>query len=197
LEAQRLHGVALPEVAEVGSFEAAIGFGPLLGEEVRCDGVAERQVAAEGAWGDALLGDGVGLIEGEYLDDRASGAQRLLTLERLGAIEGLLRDGARLVTVGTRLGFEALKALFLVDALPPAERGRADGGARRIGNLVMTARDLLTQGLLAAGRIFAPDEGQDERVTKECDRGASVFGLGHINTSFKICTQYSRRRELA
>ena len=36
-----VHRVALPEVAEVMTFEAAVGLGPLLGEELRRSGVAE------------------------------------------------------------------------------------------------------------------------------------------------------------
>jgi hypothetical protein len=36
-----VHGIALPEVAEMIAFEAPIGLGALLVEELRCGGVAE------------------------------------------------------------------------------------------------------------------------------------------------------------
>jgi hypothetical protein len=39
------------------------------------------------------------------------------------------------------------------------------------------AGDLLAQALLAAGRVVAADEGQNEGVAKEGDLGASVFSI--------------------
>jgi hypothetical protein len=85
-----VHGIALPEVAEVGSFEAPIGLGALLAEELSRGSIAEGQVAAECTGRDGLLWDGIGLVEGEDVDDGAGGAVRLLALERLSAIEGLV-----------------------------------------------------------------------------------------------------------
>jgi hypothetical protein len=46
-----MHGVALPEVAEVGALEAAVRLGPLLVQELGGGGVAPGELAAQGAWG--------------------------------------------------------------------------------------------------------------------------------------------------
>jgi len=62
----------------------------LLVEELRCSSVAEGQAAAECTGRDGLFRDRVGLVEGENVDDGASGAAGLLALERLSAVESLL-----------------------------------------------------------------------------------------------------------
>ena len=55
-----VHGVALPQVAKVGALEAAVGFGALFGEELGGGGATPGELAAQGARGDARLGDRVG-----------------------------------------------------------------------------------------------------------------------------------------
>jgi hypothetical protein len=134
-----VHGIALPEIAKVVPFEASIGLGALLVEELGGGGIAAGQVAAERARGNAFLGDRVGLVEGEDLDDGAGGAMGLLALEGLGAIEGFLRDGTGLTAVGAGLWFEPIEAVLAVDSLPAGEGGGTDGGARDVRNVVMTA----------------------------------------------------------
>jgi hypothetical protein len=89
-EVGTVHGIALPQIAKVVPFEASVGLGALFVEELSGGGIAASQMATERARGDAFLGDRVGLIEREDLDDGASGAMGLLSLERLSAIEGLL-----------------------------------------------------------------------------------------------------------
>jgi len=74
-----MHSIALPEVAEVVSFKAAVGLGALLVEELSRGGVAQSQVSTQSAWGNLLLRDGVGSVEGEYLDDGAGRAAGLLS----------------------------------------------------------------------------------------------------------------------
>jgi len=179
-----MHGIALPEVAEVVSFKAAVGLGPLLVEELSRGSVASSQMSTQSAWGNTFLGDGVGLIEGQHRDDGAGRAVGLLTFKGLSAVEGLLRDNAGLTTIGAGLGFESIEPAFAVEPLPAGQRGRTDGGARRMGDVVLSAGDLLAQPLFPSGRIVVPQEGQDERVPEQRDFGASVFGLGHFSASF-------------
>ena len=133
---------------------------------------------------DALLGDGTGLIEGEDPDDGAGRAVWLFPLERLSAVERLLGNGTGLATVGAGLGLEALETILKIKSLPASESGRADGRARRVGNIIVAAGNLLAQRLLPAGRVFASYEGQDERVAEQGDFSASFCGLGHKLVSF-------------
>jgi hypothetical protein len=109
-----VHGITLPEVAEVVSFEAAVGLGPLLVEELSRGGVAGSQVSTQSAWGDVLLRDGIGLVKGENLDNGTGGPVGLLALERLSTIEGLFGDSAGLTTIGAGLGLQAIEAIFVV-----------------------------------------------------------------------------------
>ena len=88
-EVRAVHSVPLPQVAKVSALETTIGFGTLLGEELGGGGAATGQLAAQGARGDALFGDRVGLVEREDFDDGTSRTERLLPLESLGAVEGI------------------------------------------------------------------------------------------------------------
>ena len=85
-----VHRVPLPEVAEVRPFKAPVGLGALRGEELRRGGVAPGQMTPQRARREGLLGDGIGMIEQERPDDRAGGALRLFTFERLRAVERFL-----------------------------------------------------------------------------------------------------------
>ena len=58
-----MHGVALPQVAEVGPLEAAVGLGPLLVQELGGGGVAPGELAAEGAWGQGWFRDGLAAVQ--------------------------------------------------------------------------------------------------------------------------------------
>jgi hypothetical protein len=174
-----VHGVSLPQVAKVVTFEASIGLRPLLVEELRGGGMAESQMAAECTGRDGLLGDRVGPVEGEDLDDGTRGAMGLLAFERLGAIKGLFGDSTGLTAVGAGLGFEPIESVLAVELLPAGKGGRTDGGARGTGNIVVAAGDPLAQPLLTTGRVLAAQEGQNERVAEKGDLGASVFGFRH------------------
>jgi hypothetical protein len=175
-EVGTVHGVALPQVAKVGTFEAAIGFGTLFGEELGGSGTTAGELAAQGTWGDAGFGNGVGGVEGEDADDRAGGAERLLPFEDLGAIEGFRGDGATVAVIGARCGFEAVEAALLVDALPASKGGGGDGAAGGIGDVIRAAGDLLAESVFAAGRILAADERQNEGIAKESNLGTSIWG---------------------
>jgi hypothetical protein len=83
-----VHGIALPQVTTVGTLETAVRLGALLGQELGGGGATAGELAAQGAWGDAWFGDGVGGIEGEDANDGAGGAEGLLAFEGLGAVEG-------------------------------------------------------------------------------------------------------------
>jgi hypothetical protein len=119
-EVGAVHGIALPQVAEMGALEAAVGLGALLGQELGGSRATARELAAERTWGEAGFGDGVGGIEGEDADDGAGGAEGLLALEGLGAVEGFGGDSATDTTVGAGLGLEAVEAPLLIGALPRA-----------------------------------------------------------------------------
>ena len=62
-ELRSVHGVALPQVAEVGALEAAVRLGPLLVQELGRGGVAQGQLAAQGAWGQGWFGDGLAAVQ--------------------------------------------------------------------------------------------------------------------------------------
>ena len=150
-EVGAVHRIPLPQVAEVSALEAAVGLGPLLGEELGSGGAAESELAAQGARCDASFGDGVGLVEGEDFDDGASGTEGLLALEGFGAVEGLGGDGAGLASVASGLGLEAVEAFLLVEPFPAGEGGGADSAAGGVGDVVVASGDLLAQLLLAPG----------------------------------------------
>jgi hypothetical protein len=179
-----VHSVALPQVAKVGTLEAAVGFGTLFGEELGGSRATAGELAAQGTWGDAGFGDRVGGVEGEDADDGAGGAERLLPFEDLGAVEGFRRDGATVAAVGARGRLEAVEAVLLVDAFPASKRGGGDGAAGRAGDVVVAVGDLLTQLVFAARWVLAANEGQDEGVAKEGDLGASIFRIGHSGASW-------------
>jgi hypothetical protein len=84
-----VHRVGLPQVAKVRTFEAAIGFGTLLGQELGSGGTAAGELAAQSARSNARFGDGVGGVEREDADDGAGRTEGLLTFEGLGPVEGL------------------------------------------------------------------------------------------------------------
>lgn len=172
-----VHGIALPQVAEVGSFEASVGLGPLFAEQLSGGGIPQSQVATQGARSDGLLRDRVGLVEREDLDDGARGSVWLFALQRLGAVQCLLRDCSGLALIGPGAGLQALETIGPVVTLPSSERRGAHGGARRVGNIVVAAGDALPQFLLPAGRMLAPHKREDERVPQQRNFGAPVFGL--------------------
>jgi len=173
-----IHGIPLPQLTKVGAFKAAIGPGALLGEELGSGGAPSGEVAAQRAWGDACLSSRMCLVERKDADDRARGTEWLLAFERFCAVEGLGGKRPGLTAVRAGLGLESLKTFLLVDALPTSKRGCADRVPGRVGNVVMLGGDLATQLLLAPGWVLATQQGQDESVAKEGDRGALV-GVGH------------------
>jgi hypothetical protein len=177
----------------VGTFEAAVGPGALFGEELGSGGAAAGELAAQGARGDAWFRDGGGVVEGEDADDGAGRAQGLLALEGFGAVESLWGNGTTGAAVGARLGLEAVETLLLIDLFPAGESGGGEGAAGGIGDIVVAVGDLLAQPLLAAGRVLAPDQGQDEGVAEEGDLSASIFGIGHGQPPDKRWAQYSRK----
>jgi len=183
-EVGAVHRIPLPQVAEVSALEAAVGFGPLLDEELGRCGASEGELAAQGAGGDAHFGDGVGPVEREDGDDGAGGAEGLLALEGFGPVEGLRRESAGLSFVSSRLGLEAVEAALLVETFPAGEGGGADGATGGVGDVVAAGGDLPSQLLLAPRRVLAPQQGQDERVAKEGDFGTSVFRVGHGSASW-------------
>jgi hypothetical protein len=148
----------------VGALKAAVGLGTLLGQELGGRRVAQGELAAQGAGGNRLLGDGLGAVQAEGLDDGAGRAVGLLPFEGFGPVEGFGRDGARLAPVAARLGLEALKAFLVVAALPAAESRRADGAAIGMRDVVGTGSNLLAQATLAARLVVGPQQGQNERV---------------------------------
>jgi hypothetical protein len=171
-----VHRITLPQVTKVRTLETPVRFGALLGQELGSGGVTAGQLAAQGTRGDTGFGDRVGLVEREDTDDGAGGTEGLLPFEGLGAVESFRRDGATSALVGARSGLEAIKAALLVDALPASEGGGGEGASGRVGDVVGTVDDLSSQLLLAAGRVLAPDEGQDEGVAKESDFGTAIWG---------------------
>jgi hypothetical protein len=173
-----VHGVPLPEPAKVGALEAAVGLWALLGEELCGSSAPLGEVAAEGAWGNVCLRGWMGLVERKDLYDRACGAKGLLALERFCAVEGFRGKRPGMTVVRARLWFEALKAFLLVDTFPAGECGCADGVSGRVRDVVVLCGDPATHLLLAAGWVLAAQQGQDEGVTKEGDRGVFV-GVGH------------------
>jgi hypothetical protein len=196
-----IHGVTLPEVAEVRALKATVGLGTLLSEELGCGGATLSQVAAQGAGRDAGFGDGVGLVQPEDVGDGAARAVGLLAFEGFGPIEGWGRDGPGLTSVAAGLGLEAVEAPRPVPAFPALKGGHADGAAGGIGDVIAPGGDLLSQAALAAGRVLAAQQRQDQCVAKEGDLGPAFFrvdGVGHQVTSWvKYCTQYSNQRSLA
>jgi hypothetical protein len=182
-EVGTVHGVALPQVAEMGALKAAVGLGALLGQQLGSGSATAGELAAQGARGEAGFGDGVGGVEGEDADDGAGGAERLLAFEGLGAVEGFGGDGAAGATVGAGLGSEAVETVLLVDVLPAGERGSGDGATRGVRDVVGTAGDLLAQLALASGRVLAADERQDQGVAEEGDLGATILRIGHCGAS--------------
>jgi hypothetical protein len=139
-----IHGVPLPQIAEVGPLKAAIGLGALLGEELGGGGATAGELTAQGAWGDAWFGDGVSVVEGEDADDRAGGAERLLTFEGLGTVKGLRGNGAAGAAIGAGLGLETVEALLLIEAFPAGESGGGDAAAGGARDIVVAVGDLLT-----------------------------------------------------
>lgn len=186
-----MHRVSLPQVAEVGALEAAVRLGPLLGEELGRRRVAERQLAAQGTWRDGFFRDWLRGIHAQGVDDGSRRPVRLLAFERLGAVEGLGRDGPRPAAVIARFRLETIKAMLLVLALPTSQRWHADGTAGGVGDLVVTSSDLLAQAALVARLELVTQQGQDERVPEQRNGGATLFGidtfgcpLGHTSTSW-------------
>ena len=185
-----VHGVALPQVAKVGALEAAVGLGPLLGQELGRRGVAQGQLAAQGAGRNRLLGDGLRGVHAQGLDDGAGRAVGLLALEGFGPVEGLGRDGAGLAPVAAGFGLEAVKAVLVVAAFPAGQGGHADGAAGGVGDLVVAGGDLLPQPALAAGLVVAPQQGQDERVPEQRNLGAPFFGIDSVGHGFTSVLKY-------
>ena len=171
----------------MSALEAAVRFGALLGEELGRRRIAERQLAAQGTWRNGIFRDGLGGVHAQGLNDGAGRAMRLLALERLGAVEGVGRDAARLAAVVAWLRLEAVKAILLVLALPAGQRWPADGAAGGVGDLVIAGGDLLAQAALAAGLKLVAQQGQDERVPEQRNGGAALLGIntfGHSSTSW-------------
>jgi hypothetical protein len=94
-----MHRVSLPKVAKVGAFEATIGLGTLLGEELRGGGATLSKVTPQGTRSDAFFGDRVCLVKGEDSDDRSRRAKGLLALEGFCTVEGVRGDDTGLTTV--------------------------------------------------------------------------------------------------
>jgi hypothetical protein len=182
-----MHGISLPQVAKVGTLEAAVRFGALLGEELGRRCVPERQLAAQGARGDSLFRDRLRGVHAQSVDDGARRAMRLLAFERFGAVEGFGGDAARLAPVVAGFRLETLESILLVLALPASQCRHADGGAGRVGNLVVAGRDQLAQAALAAGLELVAQQGQDERVAEQRNRRAALLGIDtfrHASTSW-------------
>jgi hypothetical protein len=99
-----VHGITLPQVAKVGALEAAVGLGPLFGQELGRRRAAQTELATQSAGRNRLLGDGLRGIEGQSLDDGPGRAMGLLALEGFGPVEGLGRDGAWLAPVAASFG---------------------------------------------------------------------------------------------
>jgi hypothetical protein len=165
----------------------------LFGQELGGRGAPAGELAAQGAWGDAGFGDGVGGVEGEDADDGAGGAERLLPFEGLGASEGFRRDSAAVAAIGARGGLEAVEAVFLVDALPAGEGGGGDRAAGGVGDVVGAAGDLLAESVFAARGVLAANEGQNEGVSEESNLSASIFRVRHGNLQMGCEVQYSRK----
>jgi hypothetical protein len=181
-----IHRVTLPQIAKVEALKAAIGLGTLFGAQADGGGASEGELAAQGAGSDAGFGDRVGVIQLEQLDDGSRGTVGLLALEHLGPVESFEGDGAGLFPVGAGLGFETIKAFQAIEPFPAGEGGDADGAARRVGNLIAASGDFLPELLLAAWRVLAAQQGQDEGVAKERDLGQPILRIGHGTASFLI-----------
>jgi hypothetical protein len=50
-------------------------------------------------------------------------------------------------------------------------------------DVIGAAGDLLAQLVLAAGRVLAADEGQDQSIAEEGDLGATILRSGHCGAS--------------
>ena len=57
-----VHGIALPQVAEMGTLEAAIGIGPLVDEQMGGGSASQGELATQGTRRNRLLGDGLGRV---------------------------------------------------------------------------------------------------------------------------------------
>jgi hypothetical protein len=99
------------------------------------------------------------LIEGEDVNDRTRGAKGLLALEGLGTIDGVGGDGAGSAAVLAGFGFQPIKTLLAVMALPAGKGGRADGAAGRMGDVVVAFGDLLPLASFAARWELTPEQG--------------------------------------
>ena len=125
------------------ALEAPIGFGSLLGQQLSGSGSALGEMAAQGTWGEACFGDGVGVVEGEDVGHGAGRAVGLLSFESFGPVEGVGRDGAGLALVTPGFGLEALEALLSIATFPAAQGGGADGVAGGVRDVVVAGGDLL------------------------------------------------------
>jgi hypothetical protein len=57
-----VHGVALPQVTEMGTLKAAIGVGPLVDEQMGGCGASQSELATQGTRRNRLLGDRLGRV---------------------------------------------------------------------------------------------------------------------------------------
>jgi hypothetical protein len=83
-----VHSISLPQLTKVCAFEAAVGLGALLGEELSGRSAPPGEMTAQRARGNARLWGRMSLIEREDVNDRARGAKGLLALESFCAVEG-------------------------------------------------------------------------------------------------------------
>jgi hypothetical protein len=67
-----VHGIALPQVAEVAALKAAVGFGPLFGEELGSGRATAGELATQSTRGDTGFRDRVGGVKREDADDGAA-----------------------------------------------------------------------------------------------------------------------------
>jgi len=78
------------------------------------------------------------------------------------------------------LGLEVIEAVLSAAAFPASEGGDADGVAGRAGDVVVAGGDLSPRLPLAPAWVRATQQGQDERVAKEGDLGATVFRIKSV-----------------
>jgi hypothetical protein len=165
-----VHGVRLPQVAEVVALEAAED--PVGRDQAAGGSTAGGQVAAQGAGGNRGFGGRAGRVALKDGGDGAGGAGGEFALEGFGAVEGVGGEDPRGAPVAAGSGLEGVKAAGAVGALPAAQGGAADGVALGVGDGMMLARDGGAQVALGAvARAVVAEEGQDEGIAEQGDLG--------------------------
>ena len=93
-------------------------------------------MATQSAGGQAGFSNGVGPIHAQHLGNGTSGAERLLSFEGFGPVEGLGGDSPRLALVRAGLGFEGFKTTLAIALLPAVKGGHTEPAPRGVGHII-------------------------------------------------------------